>query len=338
MNGKKLIKKISIITEIASTHNGSFSRLKKLINKSIEAKTDYLKFQIYKNKYLCHKTSKFYDGLKRIEISHEKWSKIIKIYKDKIKIILEPFDEVSYLFCKKFKNFIDLKISSSEHDNLHLIDDSLKNFKKVFFNISGKSKKELDYYLSRYNRYKKKLIFLYGYQSFPTKSENLRFGVLKYIQQKGFKVGYADHCATDTSLDTYIASLISIYHGAEYLEKHFTLDRFKKFPDYISSFEFDEFKNYINFFKFNMKNFNNLRLTADEKNYTNQMGKYAVLIKDKFKNQLLKKNDIIFLRTGDKGLKRSDLFIGNKNKKIYFKKNCKKNQILDKNQFKLIKY
>jgi len=331
-----LIKKISIIAEIASTHNGSFSRLKKLINKSIEAKTDYLKFQIYKNKYLCHETSKFYDELKRIEISHEKWSKIIMKYKNKVKIILEPFDEVSYLFCKKFKNFTDLKISSSEHDNLYLIDDSLKNFKRVFFNISGKSKQELDYYLFRYSNYKKKLIFLYGYQSFPTKIENLRFGVLKYIKQKGFKVGYADHCSTDTNLDSYIASLVSIYYGAEYLEKHFTLDRIKKFPDYLSSFEFSEFRNYINFFKLNIKNFSNLRLAADEKNYTNQMGKYAVLIKDKSKNQLLKKQDIIFLRTGNQGLKRSDLFVINKSKKIYLRKNCKKNEILDKDQLRFV--
>ena len=330
MSGKKFNTKIKIITEIASTHNGSFSRLKKLVNLAIKTKSDYLKFQIYKNENLCHKSSKFYGGLKKIEISYENWEKIILSYRKKIKIILEPFDETSYAFCKKFKKFTYLKISSSENDNLKIIDDSFKHFKKVFFNISGKPKKEIDKYLIRYRKYQSKLVLLYGYQSFPTEIKNLRFKVMEYIKYKGFTAGYADHSETDNNIKTYTASLMAVLSGASYLEKHFTFKRKEKYPDYVSSFEYEELKKYTAFFKDELKFITNSKLTEDEKKYTYDMGKYAVLNKNKNKNEVLNLNDVIFLRTGKIGLKRSDFIKNKKIKILLIKKRCLKNTILTK--------
>lgn len=331
MSGKKFNTKIKVITEIASTHNGSFSRLKKLVDLAIKTKSDFLKFQIYKNENLCHESSKFYEGLKKIEISYEDWEKIITSCRKKIKIILEPFDETSYLFCKRFRKFTYLKISSSENDNLNLIDDSFKNFKKIFFNISGKPEKEIDKYLARYKKYRKKLVLLYGYQSFPTELKNLRFKVIEYVKNKGFEVGYADHSETDNSIKTYTSSLMAVLSGASYLEKHFTFKRKEKYPDYVSSFEFKELKDYNSFFKSELKFTTNSKLTEDEKKYTYDMGKYAVLNRNKNKGEILNLDDVTFLRTGKIGLRRSDLIKNKKIKKLFIKKKCLKNTILNNN-------
>ena len=73
----------------------------------------------------------------KLEIKFKEWEKIIKKFQFKTHIILEPFDSESYNFCKKFKKKIYLKVSSSESDNFELIIDAVKNFKKVFINISG---------------------------------------------------------------------------------------------------------------------------------------------------------------------------------------------------------
>ena len=76
MNGKKL-NKIHFISEIASTHNGSVKLLSKLTNRILNSNTDFIKFQVYQNEYLCHPSSKFYKNLKKIEIKQSSWKKII---------------------------------------------------------------------------------------------------------------------------------------------------------------------------------------------------------------------------------------------------------------------
>ena len=72
---------INFITEIASTHNGSTKELIRLLKKIKLKSDDYLKFQIFQNKELCHKTSKLYTGLKKIEIPSKFWEKLINKYK-----------------------------------------------------------------------------------------------------------------------------------------------------------------------------------------------------------------------------------------------------------------
>ena len=75
MSGKKLENNIKIIAEIASAHNGSSNILNKLSKLAITAKSDYLKFQIFKNQSLCHNSSKYFKGLNKIEISYKEWEK-----------------------------------------------------------------------------------------------------------------------------------------------------------------------------------------------------------------------------------------------------------------------
>lgn len=129
------MKKINFIAEIASSHNGNKNNLLKIIKALNLSNCNFVKIQIFKNSNLCHQSSSLFKSLNKIEINHNYWKKVIK--KIKKKIILEPFDNESYNFCKKFRNECSIKISSSENDNNYLIKDALKNFKLVFLNISG---------------------------------------------------------------------------------------------------------------------------------------------------------------------------------------------------------
>lgn len=326
---------MKFIAEIASTHNGSVARLKKLTNESIGTGADYIKFQIFKNKHLCHESSKFFKPLSKIEISYSDWEKHINYYKKKIKIILEPFDEESYYFCKKFKKDVLIKISSSESDNYGIIEDSINSFKKVFFNISGKAYTKIINYLKPFSSKKKKIVLLYGYQSFPTKFNFIRFGLINLLKKK-YTVGYADHSFTKNDYLTYISTYLSIISGAEFIEKHITLKKKEKMPDYISSFEPSEFKEYIKFFKNDYKKMNNNNLTLDEKKYSYVMGKFAVLKSNVQKNHKISKDNLQFLRTGKIGLTRNYFFNKNKFKNIKAKSKLKKGTILSNTQLKLI--
>ena len=127
---------------------------------------------------MCHKKSKYFKGLNKIEIDH-KSGKIMKKYEKKISLILEPFDEESYFFCKKFnKNFI--KISSSEQDNQMIIKDAVKSFESFhkYFRLFSN---EIQRKFGHLN--KNKIILMYGYQNFPTNLSKTRFKIIDELKK-----------------------------------------------------------------------------------------------------------------------------------------------------------
>lgn len=333
INGQKL-NNINFIAEIASTHDGSTKELIRLIKKIELNSDDYLKFQIFQNKDLCHKTSKLYSGLKKIEIPLNFWKKLINEYKKKINLILEPFDEKSYIFSKKFKNDVLIKISSSEHDNVWMIKDAIKNFKKVFINISGYELKSIIGLLKKIKVSKKKVILMYGFQSFPSNPEDLRLSIIKKIIKSGYKAGYADHSDTSKVIGSYLSTAQALEMGATYVEKHVTIDRNKKKPDYISSFNPYELHQYISFFKDEFIRFLEKRsaISNKEKKYCNVMGKHAVIDKNLKKNEIIKFEHIKFLRTGKKGINREQVKSLIKKKSIT-KRKIKKDMIIKMSDF-----
>ena len=212
------------ISEIASSHCGSPRLVEKISSIHCKSKSDFLKFQIFKTKNLFPKNNEKYTNFKKLEIKFKEWEKIIKKFQFKTHIILEPFDSESYNFCKKFKKKIYLKVSSSESDNFELIIDAVKNFKKVFINISGLDlnniKKIINYLPNSIS--KKKIVFMYGFQSYPTEPTDLRFSLFKFFKKKGFEYGYADH----SKFGINKKKVLDICSNAEntfncgYIEKH----------------------------------------------------------------------------------------------------------------------
>ena len=325
--------KIYFISEIASTHNGSVKALKFLTNEVLNSEADYIKFQIFKNDDLCHVSSPLYNGLKKIEINHNEWKKIIDKSLMKKSVILEPFDEKSYVFCKKFRKKASLKISASEHDNLYMISDALKNFNEVFINISGFKMNQIINLIKKYKKYKSKLILMYGFQSFPSRAKDLRLQIISDLKNKKVKVGYADHSSTDDKTLTYLITSKAIDFGASYIEKHITLKRSQKKPDYISSFEPKDLNEYIKYFKkdhiFKFKK----TISNNEKKYCMIMEKFAFANKDISKNSKIKDDQIKYLRTSKIGLNRHDIKRIINKKKLSLKK-INENELLQKKFFK----
>jgi len=329
MNGHKLDKQVKFIAEIASSHNGSKKNFLKLVDYLIKSKVDIIKIQIFKVDSLAHNSYKFYKILKKINLNinfiEQSLKKILKTNK---KVILEPFDEDSYLFCKKFKDKVYIKISTSELDSRSILEDALKNFKKIFISIAGMNELEIKKIFKSNFRYKKKIIPTYGFQSFPTNHNTLRLLIIKKIRKFTKNICYADHTESTSLALNLLIILNSINYGANYIEKHITLDRFKNFPDSDSSFDLDQFDEMLKFFK--TKILLKSKLSQNEKKYTNIMQKYAVLSKNVKKNKILSKENIKFLRTSLKGVNK---IVFKNFKKIFAKKNLYKNQILQKKNF-----
>ena len=332
---EKNLKKPIFIAEIASSHNGSVKDLNNFIKKIDSSKSiDLYKIQIFKNNNLCHVSSPLYKKLQKIEIAYPKWKKILSSIRNKQKLILEPFDKKSFYFCKKLKKINKIKIPSAENQNNILILEAVKRFEEVYINVSGFSNKQILTFSNRYKKFKKKIIIMYGFQSYPTKFEDLRFKRIKFICNQGFRTGYADHSCYQDIGETYISVINALKFGAVYIEKHITPSIKKNLPDKISSFELKEFENLIkNFAKLN--NFDQKKdISKSEIKYCQQMNKFAFTKNKIKKGEMFDLKKIIFLRSKIPGLSLDKINQMNKKKVLIYEKKIKKNSILRESFFK----
>ena len=197
----------------------------------------------------------------------------------------------------------------------------------VFLNISGFKDKDLKTLTNFFKKNKKKIVLLYGFQSFPSKLKDIRFNLIDILNKKKFITGYADHSNTDNKIESYIGTALAISKNVKFIEKHVTLNRHKKPPDFSSSFEINDFENYLNYFKSKFLFNNKIKQSFDEIKYGAEMHKFAVLKKNVKKGKEIKLNDLTFLRTNQTGLTLLDINKNIKKKKKY-KKNYLKNEIL----------
>ncbi len=315
---------MKFISEIASSHNGNINDVIFLTKTHLQSKSDYIKYQIFKTENLYEKKEIEFKEYKKLEINYKSWEKVINKFKKKTNVILEPFDHESYNFCEKFSKNVSIKISTSETDNPHLIIKALKNFKKVFLNFSGYTIEEIKILLKKIysKKYKKKLVLMYGFQSYPSKIENYRTSLFDYFKKKNFTFGFADHSIYGLSNDLITSLFVSINKKCSYFEKHVCKNIKKKPDDYIASIEIQDLKklilitnDYKKIIKKNNKNFHNR-----EKTYVTNMHKKVFLTKKLEKGEKLNLNSVKFLRTRKNGFRRIDIL----GKNLYAKKLIKK--------------
>ncbi len=310
------------ITEIASAHMGDIDLVKYITNIHQSSKSNFIKYQIFKAANLFSKKNKNYKNFKKLEISFIKWEKIIKLYMKKNNIILEPFDEESYYFCKKFRKYVFVKISSSESDNLTIINDAIKNFKKVFINISGLGLKKISKLIRHIKGDKKKIVFMYGFQSYPTKEKNLRFSFFNFLKKQGFDYGYADHSRYGLNIKAInLCSHALKINKCKYIEKHVCHDIKQKPNDYITSIninDVDRFIEMINKTKQKIEISKLKKISNDELNYFLKFAKFAFARKKINKNNKINEKNVKFLRSNSNfpGITRLDLI---ENKKLILK-------------------
>jgi len=273
--------KLEFITEIASTHGGDINIVEAIFKNHLKSKSDYIKFQLLNTSELYEINSKKYNDFKKLEIKKSLIENLILKYHNKTKIILEIFDEKSYQFAKKFSKKVYLKISCSEADNTKLILNSCKNFKKIFINFSGYEFKEIKKILKKINKYKKKIILLYGFQSYPSSFEDLRYELFDYFKKKNFIFGYSDHTYFKSSKELILSTSVALAKGAKIIEKHVCINQKSKPPDYISALEFKKFNEYIKEINqiYSSISGNSFRLSTKELRYKKTMRKFLIFDK-----------------------------------------------------------
>ena len=263
---------MKIIAEIGWNHLGDMGIAKQMINAASTAGADYCKFQTWSVKNL--KSGSWDDDGRRelynkAELSKEMHYEL-KDYCDEnnIKFLTSIFNINDVEFLSKLSPEV-IKIGSPEIYNTQLIEKCLEFFDQVILSTGAAKWEEITRLklLTNIDR----LVLLHCVSSYPCKPENINIPRMIELKKIVQKVGYSGHFP---GIDD---AIIAICNGAEFIEKHFTIN--KELPGRDNKFSIlpEELKFLTDFKKnyFEMQKFKGLDLQDCEYDiYQNIRGRW----------------------------------------------------------------
>ena len=249
--------KTFIIAEAGVNHNGSLEIAKKLIDVSVQAGADAVKFQTFKTDRLVTATASKanyqivnmgtdesqFEMQEKLELSPEMHRKLFSYCSKKNIIFMStPFDEASVDLLDNLGMQI-FKIPSGEITNKPLIQNIASKKKPIILSTGmsylGEVERAISWIDDIWDKLDKKpqLTILHCVSNYPARIEDVNLNAMKTIET-AFRqpVGYSDHT---TGIEIPVAAVAM---GAKVIEKHFTLDRNMEGPDHKASLEPSELK------------------------------------------------------------------------------------------------
>jgi N-acetylneuraminate synthase len=233
-----------IIAEAGINHNGSLELAKKLISLAKNAGCDSVKFQ-KRTLDICIPENQ------REKIRDTPWGEMSYFeYKKKIEFDKEEFDVIDS-FCKKLQ--IDWSASAWDHESLEFVENykppyhkvpSALNTNIIFLREVAKlgrktlvstgmcNLSDIDEVVNIFNSVGTELILMHSVSTYPAREENLNLNFIKTLQKRyKLDVGYSGHEASVSP------SIVAAVLGANYIERHITLDRSMWGTDHSASLE-----------------------------------------------------------------------------------------------------
>ena len=245
-----------LIAEIGINHNGSAKLAKKLIDLAKETGFDAVKFQkrnpdISTPEYQKSKIRNtpwgdisYLDYKKKIEFGLKEF-KEIDSYCRKVKIpwFASSWDIDSQKFLKRFKLKYN-KVASAMLTNHALIKEIAKEKKLTFISTGMSSIQNIKKTIEIFKKSKCKFILMHCVSIYPCPEEKLNLNMIVTLKNK-FKcnIGYSGHESTVSP------TVLAYSLGAEYVERHITLDRSMWGTDQAASLSKDGMLNLVRILK-----------------------------------------------------------------------------------------
>lgn len=217
------MKKPIIIAEAATNHGGNVEIAKKMIRAAALAGADFVKFQSATTKTM-DQNHPHYNSMKPKELSDETHYWLIEECKKAgIEFLTTCFDwqRVEFLFKLGLKT---IKIASTDVGSIKMLRLAREKFDSIILSTGMCYEEELKNAIQILKSGDFSL--LHCVSNYPTKIEHANIArmielkkITSQIADREIAVGFSDHTL---GLD---AAKIAICHGADIVEKHFTLER-----------------------------------------------------------------------------------------------------------------
>lgn len=240
-------KRVYVIAEMACSHEGNIELGQKIIDGAGLADADAIQFQIWKVKDLLVPAHPDYGLLKRIELSHDKWSALYEYVKNR-------YPTMDVIACVADNDSIDFaesigvdayKLHSADLSNPDLIKYAAQTGKRIDLSIGASTLDEIqhaiEWILAGSDASAQNIWLMYGYQSFPTPTNQIHLDYMKTLKNLfQLPVGYQDHTDAERP-DAFWLPAAAVGMDIDILEKHITHDRSVKGIDHQAALNPDEF-------------------------------------------------------------------------------------------------
>ena len=233
-----------IIAELGTNHMGDMNIAKKIIDISVNAGCDAVKFQkkdienIYTKEFLDSDLESPWGTTQREMRLHREFSyndfKQINSYckKKKIPWFVSCWDIKSQIQMRNFKTKYN-KIASAMLVHKELLETVAKEKKYTFISTGMSSLKDIENAIKIFKKHKCPFELMHCHSSYPMPIEEANLSLIPFYKKKfKCKVGYSGHEASATNI-----SVPAVLLGATSIERHVTFDRTAYGHDQSASLE-----------------------------------------------------------------------------------------------------
>lgn len=308
--GNKLIgenESCFIIAEIGANHNQDFEIAKRLVDISVEAGVDAVKFQSFTvenwiskdfTEFPTMQSVDFKRDLKKAELSYELYQKILEYCK---KRGILCFSTPSHMI--DVDKLYELGTPAFKFGAVQITDiPTLKHAAK--YNIpmilsagASNMSEVLKAVEAIWEEGNNNIAILQCTSIYPcTEYEWVNLNVMDSLKKLfDFPIGYSDH-----TTDPMIVPVAAVAKGAKIFEKHVTLDRNMEGPDHPFALEPNELKQMVNAIRNTEKSLGTgYRTLLDKEKEVARMGRRSIVAKrDIKKGQIIRNEDLTLKRPG----------------------------------------
>ena len=240
-----------IIAEIGVNHNGILDLALELIDASVEAGADAVKFQkrnlqsLYAKKYLENansgeKTLRYLlPILQQVELPDAAYHKILEYCQQKgITFLCSAFDMDSADFLHQL-GVPAYKVASADLTNLPLLDHLVQKGRPLILSTGMSRMEEVEMTVDFLKQRQAEFALLHCNSTYPAAFEDINLRFMEQLRRFGVPVGYSGH-ERGIAVSTVASAL-----GASIIERHITLDRTMDGPDHAASLEPHGFKKMV---------------------------------------------------------------------------------------------
>jgi N-acetylneuraminate synthase len=243
-------KRVFVIAEIGNNHNGSVELGKRLVDASISAGADAVKFQLRNREALYRRKADgsraedlgveyIQDLLDKVDLSVEQHRELRAYCADKNVIYMcTPWDEPSVDALASF-DVAALKIASADLCNPYLIAKAASLGKPLVLSTGMSFEHEIQRTIEQLRSLNVPFALLHCNSTYPAPEGDIQLGYLRRLQELHSVIGYSGH-ERGTAI-----TLGAVALGAKLVERHITLDRGMEGPDHLASLEPAEFKHLV---------------------------------------------------------------------------------------------
>jgi N-acetylneuraminate synthase len=234
---------VYVIAEIGVNHNGILGYAFELIDASVRAGADAVKFQkrnldkLYPKRYLedantGEKTLNYLlPILQRVELTENDYHKLVEYAEVKgITFLSSAFDDDSADFLDEL-GVPAFKVASADMINFPLLDHLVKKGKPLIISTGMSRMDEVEATVKFLKLRNATFALLHCNSAYPAAFEDINLLFMDRLREFDVPVGYSGH-ERGIAISTVAAAL-----GANIIERHITLDRTMDGPDHAASLE-----------------------------------------------------------------------------------------------------